>query len=413
MKLRLILLFLVISINSCSQSNIEYKKELKPFVEFLTKQKFSTAKDYILNKFKTKDIVIISERDHRDLTQYEVIFDVLKDPEFKGNVYTETGSSNNYKRINDFLLNDKLSNSEMEKELLAIYRDLTHHLIWEKYNYYALLKTIYKINKSRAKSDKILLFPLDVSFDWKEIKCSSQYKKFKDYLYYKTVDKEIKLGTTIIDRNRVMGENFVAFYEYAKKNNPKRPKALIIENTYHGYIRIPTYKPLPTMPDIYSTGEFIYKTYPKNTTNIYVNYYTQGFAKGLTNNGLFDAAFEYTKTDNIGFDLKNTPFGNSKFDLYDFGGKDYKETTFDYIFDGMIFYKPVYKMDFAMGIPNIYPKEYEKQFFERISLILGIPYEQSVKEYSKALSEINRVEHESIPADRKEKIKAQINYWLK
>ena len=402
MKLILAFLLFVLSTNSYSQDSLGYNKELKPFVDFLTQQKFPTAKDYILNKFKSKDIVIISERDHRDLTQYDVIFNVLKDPKFKGNIYTEIGSANNYKKINQFLLNSGLSEAEVEKELLDIYRDLSYDIIWEKYNYYALLKTIYQINKTRTEKDKILLFPLDISFDWKDFKCHSQYKLFDDYSEYGT-----------IDRNVIMGKNFVQFFEYAKKRNPKRNKALVIENTYHGYIRIPSYKPLPTMPEIYSTGEYIYKTYPRNTTNIYVNYYTQGFAKGLTNNGLFDAAFEYTKTDNIGFDLKNTAFGNSKFDLYNFGGDDYEETTFDYIFDGMIFYKPVYEMDLAMGIPNVYPKEYEKQFFERISLVLGIPYEQSVKEYSKALSEINRVEHESIPADRKEKIKEQINYWLK
>lgn len=412
MRIKFILLLVLITTNLFPQ-NKGYKIELEPYVKFLNDNHFPTAKDYILNKFKTKDIVIISERNHQDLSQYEVIFDVLKDPKFKGNIYTEIGSSNNYKRINDFLLNSNLSKSEMENELLDIYRNLSHHLIWEKYSYYSLLKTIYQINKTRNEINKILLFPLDVSFDWKDIKSHSQYKKFKEYLSHRKIEKDIKIAVATINRNAVMGQNFVSFFEYAKKRNPERIKALIIENTYHGYIRIPEFSPRPTEPKIFSTGQYIFKTYPNITTNIYVNYYTQAFANGLTNNGLFDASFYYTKIDNIGFDLKNTPFGNAKFDLYDFGGSDYKETTFDYIFDGMIYYKPVSELDYVIGIPNVYPKKYEKQFYERISLVLGITYEQSVNKYNKILNKINQVEHINVSDSIKKKINMQIKYWLK
>ncbi len=378
------------------------KAEVKPYIDFLKNQKFPTAKDYILKKFEKKDIVIISERDHRDLSQYDIIFDVLKDRNFKGNIYTEVGTSNNQQRINKFLTNSALDEKAKNEELLAIYRDLDYEVVWEKYNFFALLETIYEINKTREKKDKILLFPLDVAFDWNEVKCNSHYKMFVDYLEDITVN-----------RNIIMGKNFIQFYEAAKKYNPERPKALVIENTYHGYIRIP--KPLshPTEPDIYSTGEYIYKTYPETTTNIYVNYYTQGFYKGLTNNGLFDAAFAYTKIDNVGFDLKNTPFGNSKFDLYNFGGNGYEEVNFDYIFDGMIFYKPVSQMNLVIGIPNIYPKKYEKQFFERCALTDGTSYEESVKNNQDFLKEVNTKKESKLPEVELQKIKEQINYWLK
>ncbi|HIP47531.1 MAG TPA: hypothetical protein EYG92_00985 [Lutibacter sp.] len=401
MKLRFILILILFSSNIFSQEK-GYKPKLEPYVNFLEKNKFKSAKNYILSKFETKDIVIISERDHRDLSQYDVYFEVLKDPRFKGNVYTEIGSFNNYKRINKFLQNSNLSEKEKEKELLSIYRDLSFDVIWEKYNYYALLKTVYQINKMRESNDKILLFPLDLEFDWKEFDCHSQYKLFDDYSEYGT-----------IDRNVIMGKHFVRFFEYAKKRNQNRKMALVIENTYHGYVRIPKYIPLPTRPEIYSTGEYIYKTYPEITTNIYVNYYTQGFFKGLTNNGLFDAAFDYTKIDNIGFDLKKTPFGNSKFDLYNFGGTDYEKVNFDYIFDGMIFYKPISEMNLVVGIPNVYPEGYEKQFYERWTLVDGITYEQSKNENREYLQEINEIKSFNLPDSIKQKINNQINYWLK
>ena len=401
MKFKTITLLLLFSSFLFAQKE-NYKSELKPYVNFLKQNTFVSAKDYILNKFETKDIVIISERDHRDLSQYDVYFDVLKDLKFKGNIYTEVGCSNNYKKINKFLLNSNLSSEDMEKELLSIERDLDYNVIWERYNYYALLKTVYQINKTRTEKDKILLFPLDIKFDWKDFDCHSQYKLFDDYSENET-----------IDRNVIMGQHFIKFFEYAKRRNPKRRKALVIENTYHGYIRIPKYIPLPTRPLIYSTGEYIYKTYSEITTNIYVNYYTRGFSKGLTNNGLFDASFYYTKIDNVGFDLKNTPFGNSKFDLYNFGGTEYEDVNFDYIFDGMIFYKPVSEMSLVEGIPNVYPKKYEKQFYERNALVDGITYEQSVKEYSGYLKEINETNRFSLPDTIKKKIEIQIKQWIK
>ena len=392
-----ILLILTLTINI---SVFSQKMELKPYVSFLQKNKFPTAKEYILEKFETKDIVIISERDHRDITQYELYVDVIRNQNFKGNVYTEVGSWNNYQRINKFLLNSKLSEKEKEEELLSIYRDLDYTILWEKYNYYFLLNSIFEANKTRNDKDKILLFPLDLEFDWKNFDCHSQYKLFDDYS-----------ENSIIDRNIIMGKNFVNFYEYAKKRNPERKKALVIENTYHGYIRIPNFLPLPTQPDIYSTGEYIFKTYPENTTNIYINYFTQGFHNGLTNEGLFDAAFYFTKTDNIGFDLKNTPFGNSKFDLYNFGG-DYDKVNFDYIFDGMIFYKPIVEMNLVTGIPNVYPKEFEKQFHERMTLIDGISYEESIKENEELLKELNTKTETKLQDSIIQKINSQIKYWI-
>jgi hypothetical protein len=262
------------------------------------------------------------------------------------------------------------------------------------------LNSIFEANKTRNDKDKILLFPLDLEFDWKNFDCHSQYKLFDDYS-----------ENSIIDRNIIMGKNFVNFYEYAKKRNPERKKALVIENTYHGYIRIPNFLPLPTQPDIYSTGEYIFKTYPENTTNIYINYFTQGFHNGLTNEGLFDAAFYFTKTDNIGFDLKNTPFGNSKFDLYNFGG-DYDKVNFDYIFDGMIFYKPIVEMNLVTGIPNVYPKEFEKQFHERMTLIDGISYEESIKENEELLKELNTKTETKLQDSIIQKINSQIKYWI-
>src|SRR5690554_5881461 len=112
-----IFLLILLSNESFSQTKIK-NDSIKPYVEFLQKNQFPSAKDYILEKFNHYDIVILSERHHADMTQYEIILDVIKNGKFKGNVYTEVGVSNMYQKINRFLLNDTFTEEEKEKELL-------------------------------------------------------------------------------------------------------------------------------------------------------------------------------------------------------------------------------------------------------------------------------------------------------
>lgn len=375
---------------------------LKPYIHFLQNNKFHTAKDYFLERFKKYDIVVFSERHHADFSQYQLIVDFLKDKNFKGNVYKETGSSNNNKRINQFLLNPNFTETEKHKELLSIYKDLTSYPIWEYYNYYYLLNEIYEINRTREIEDKILFFPLDVEFNWSDFTCPQQYELFDKYLNDSTVN-----------RNEIMGSNFVKFYESSKRKNPNKTKALVIENTYHGYIRLPKYLPNPTQPIGETAGSYIYKTYPKTTTNIYINYLktANGF-KDLANNGIFDASFDYTNMDNIGFDLKNTPFGKSKFDLYNFGGTDYEEVEYQYIFDGMIFYKPLSKINLVYGIPDICSKEFEDDFYKRVALTENISIEEAKKQNAEFYKSLDKIQEKKLDDKVLENIKQQIDKWF-
>ncbi len=49
--------------------------------QFLAAQNTS-AKEYILSQFADHDLVIVCERDHKELTQYELLRDVISDPRF-------------------------------------------------------------------------------------------------------------------------------------------------------------------------------------------------------------------------------------------------------------------------------------------------------------------------------------------
>jgi hypothetical protein len=219
-----------------------------------------------------------------------------------------------------------------------------------------------------------MLRPLDVIFSWDSIKCNEQFNMFYEMM-------ESNGFTLVIDRNLIMAKHFIRQYSDDKQTNPNKQKALVIMNTYHGYTRIPTCLLRPTEPDIYSMAEYIYKTYPNSTKGILINgIFNSG---GLVANGKWDAAFKFTGNKKIGFDLKNTPFGKTKFDMYNFGGNAYESVNFDFIFDGFVFYEPIENWEIITGIPEIfYDEKFVQEFYRRGLMFKGVS-EEELKSYIK------------------------------
>jgi len=237
---------------------------IKPYVDFLNSKTFLSPKEYVLKSFEDKDIVVLCERVHAEIKQYEMIVDILKDERFTGNIYTEVGVFNAGNEINEFLLEENLSDGEIKEHLLKILRNLDMFSLWPNYNFYYLLENIYLINQQRGLTEKIKLIPLDVVFSWDSIKCDEQYNMF-----YEMLEPQNNLPP-VIDRNAIMAKHFIRKYYMEKYYNPNKQKALVIMNTYHAYTRIPSYLPLPTEPNLYSTAEYIYKTYPNSTKGILI-----------------------------------------------------------------------------------------------------------------------------------------------
>lgn len=344
---------------------------IKSYVDFLNGKTFLSPKEYVLESFEEKDIIVLCERLHPEFTQYEMIVDIIKDKRFAGNVYTEVGVFNAGKQINEFLLMEKLSDIEIKAYLLNIFRNLDMFSLWPNYNYYYLLESIYQINQQRQLTEKIQLFPLDVMFSWDSIKCIEQYDMFLDMM------EPQNNFPPVIDRNVIMAQHFIRKYDQEKYSNPNKKKAVIIMNTYHAYTRTPSYLPHPTEPNTYSTAEYIYKTFPNSTKGILINGISNSWK--LVANGKWDAAFKFAACKNIGFDMKGTPFGKTKFDMYNFGGHAYETVNFEYIFDGMVFYEPIENFELVVGIPGIFDdKEFVTEFYRRTAMEEGITIEESM-----------------------------------
>jgi len=378
---------------------------IKPYVDFLSSKTFLSPKEYVLKSFEEKDIIVLCERLHPEFKQYEMIVDIIKDKRFTGNVYTEVGVFNVGKQINEFLLKENLTDNEIKEHLLAIFRNLDMCPLWPNYNYYYLLENIYKINQERQLNEKIQLFPLDIIFSWDSIKCNEQYNMFLDMM------EPQNNFPPVINRNTIMAQYFIRKYDQEKYSNPNKKKALVIMNTYHGYTRIPKRLPLPTEPFTYSTAEYIYKTFPNSTKGILINGISNLWE--LVANGKWDAAFKFTGNKNVGFDMKDTPFGKTKFDMYNFGGNAFETVNFEYIFDGMIFYEPIENFEVVVGIPGIFDdKAFVTEFYRRTSIDERISIEEAMssKDINKNIEDWNLKKVNKIGG--LDKFNNMINKWL-
>jgi hypothetical protein len=70
-----ILMFMLIwsCLNLTAQQKISgYSPEIEPYIGFI-KEKQTSPATYLLEKFKTHDVIVFGERDHRDITQYYFI----------------------------------------------------------------------------------------------------------------------------------------------------------------------------------------------------------------------------------------------------------------------------------------------------------------------------------------------------
>lgn len=378
---------------------------IRPYVDFLKGNTFLSPDEYVLKSLEEKDIVVLCERLHPEFTQYEMIVDVLKDKRFTGNVYTEIGVFNSGMQINAFLLKENLSDKEIQEHLLAIFKNLDMFSLWPNYNYCYLLESIYRINQQRPLNEKIQLFPLDVAFSWDSIQCDAQYRMFMDMM------EPQNNFSPVIHRNAIMAQHFIGKYLRERYLNPNKKKALVIMNTYHGYTRIPKYKPLPTEPYVYSTAEYIYRTFPDATKGILIN----GISNSgqLVANGIWDAAFRVTGNKKIGFDFKDTPFGKTKFDMYNFGGSAYETVSFEYMFDGMVFYEPVENFELVVGIPGIFDdKAFVNEFYRRSALEEQITLEEAMssKEINEYIRDWNVKKVSEI--DDPDKFNDAINKWV-
>ncbi|UOB18651.1 hypothetical protein [Abyssalbus ytuae] len=344
-----ILLLLLLSKIYCYSQN----PEIKPYVDYLKKTENKSAKDYILQQFKTHDIVILCERHHREFSQYELIKEILSDEYFKKNVkniFTEIGVINLQPEITEFLKTNGLDSLYVENKLNDFQQNASFYFVWEQYNFHFFLKTIYDINNNSE--NQISLYPSDSEFDWKKVKTAEDYKR----------EYEIEIEP----RDSIIAFNIIN--RYKKIKSEKNKKALVILNYRHAF-KIHTIRSNGELQQ--NTGKYLSDYFGNRLVSILLNcpiFFKKDkkWEYKLIQDGKWDAAFKKLDIDNMGFDFKNSVFGNDKFDLWN----EIEDIKYKDVFDGFVFYKTIENHDLIEYYKGLISKDFENEFFRRLKIQL-------------------------------------------
>ena len=354
MKQLTLLISLILTITACKESskNLSHK-------EFVEGQSCS-AKDYVIDLFETHDIVILCERFHAEFTQYELFLDIVKDPYFidnVGNVYTEVGVSNMNAKVNSFLntpMNDSITERE---EVSKIFREYDDTPYWHCHSCPWLMTEIHELNQSLPQDKKIGLHPVDVAFNWADYQTSSKYGT---YLFAQ--DK----------RDSIMSNTIIQLFEKQKIDSSKRTKALVIMNYRHAFIKDFEYIDKEKYGSRQNVGRFLVDAYSDKVASVYIM--GLGMPKlhkeySVVQGGKWDAAFESASKTDLGFNLKNSPFGKDDFDVIP---KDIIKEKYTYqdIFTGLIYYKPIQEHLLVYGWNGFVTEEFEPEMRRRSSLLM-------------------------------------------
>lgn len=374
-----------------STGEIQYKAEIAPYVDFLKKQNQKPV-DYVMGLFEKYDMVILCERHHAEATQYDFIYNLVSDKRFiekVGNIFTEVGTSTMNGYLHDFLFANSLSDNEVENKVLFIYRNFSFIPHWIKYNFYDFLKKIYIVNKSLPANLKVNLYFSDMPFSWEGM-TKEKYKQFHDVL-----DK----------RDWVIADQIIKKFANIAKSNQPRKKALVIMNYRHAFNDFKYAD--GTKGD--NVGRYIFKALPGKVANVMLNYSLHKYIDNkstyfLLSNGKWDAAFEVIGNTDLGFDFRGNPFGADYFDFFPY---EKINATYQDVFTGFIFYKPLKEQKLLWGIPKLFANGYDKILLDR-EAIFGYPVApDEVDEFFKRNETLVEEKYEGIT----ETIN-QINQWL-
>lgn len=280
---------------------------VEKYVNFLYENR-QDVNDYIFSLYNQYDHIILCERMHSEMTQYDMIYDLVTDSRFVDNigvVFTETGnveSQNAYQKMvnidfsNDIVLQQELSSFMMMNQ--------SFHLLWSNTNWFNFLKKMYYYNHNKEKKIDVL---------------------FTDRANWVFNDK-------IYDRDRFMANNILSTIKERSLN-----KSLTIMNYRHAYLKGQD-----------NCSYYIAKEFPGKVANVLIN--TVGWNMQPLQHGKWDVAFEQMPENAFAFNLEGSPFGKDNFDHFIFFSP-LSRRQYEEMFNGVIYYNPLYQHFFGYGFP--------------------------------------------------------------
>jgi len=293
---------------------------LDKYTSFL-KQPHLSPKEYVLSLFDKYDIVIIGEAAHREILEWDLITDIVKDPRFiekAGNVFTEYGSVNYQSKANTFLKTIYPNDSLLNKA--------TATLGYMRVSYYNFLKNVNLKNTTLNDSNKINVWFTDDDYENSYIRNAMLYKNDES------------------NRDSIMADVVIQWYNKARNNT--KHKCLLVTNYRHAFGNVSDtnqYKHNSRYEHIISGNEaqYIFKSFPNITANVMLNMVGDEIYFFMpVQNGKWERAFELNGNKTYGFNLKDSPLGDDAFDFFPTLGYQVKLKYQD-IYTGFIYFAPI------------------------------------------------------------------------
>jgi hypothetical protein len=378
-----------------------YDKAIDKYVQFLKQQK-QTPVDYIVGLFKTYDLVVLCERSHPEVTQYEMIYEIAADKRFQqqaGHIFMENGGRTVRPLAESFLMDDSLTEPQVQEKLRAIFRNFDWTGASDRTNVYDFWKKVYDLNRSLPNDLRVHIYPSDLDFDWKGATKES----------YGVLCKQ--LGR----RDQLMADNVAQKFNLIRES-AGRNKALVIMNYRHAFPHIPIRQGGQTATVENMTG-FLMAAYPGKVANVMIN--NVRLMPGSTDDhlvisamqdGKWDAAFAVLANPSVGFDFKGSPFGGDEFDYFAVPfpiGRKYQD-----LFTGYVFFKPLDEHRMTFHIPGLLDPPFAGEMLKRCR-IMG--QNRSAEEIAKEIEQSQTVRtygYENKEMFSKSDYAPKIRQWL-
>jgi hypothetical protein len=285
-------------------------ESVKFYKEWLLTNKPVNAVDYVFSLFEEYDHVIISERTHTEYTQYEFLMELISDNRFVDvrDIHIEYLNSYYQDEMQKFV-HTSFSDEEVQNEHTA--EALTYGtILWPWFgsaNLFDFLKKVNTINSGLADSLKLNVYCADIAGNWDTI---TGYNVLQAALL----------------RDQYMGQKIVQNIQ-----DHNQEKSLIILNSRHAFIEKQF-----TPDEFIHAAEYIHHAFKGYVANVLLNAITINTLPMSypIQSGKWDKAFELANANKVGFDFKNTPFGQDVFDFNPFVPGRYED-----IYTGFVYWE--------------------------------------------------------------------------
>ena len=313
------------------------------YVQYLERAR-ETPIDYVMRQFDRYDVVILAENYHPEATQWELIFELVRDPRFVarvGRVFTEYGYVEDQPALDRLLLTPAPTDEDITRQAVAVMRNIADgpNTGWDNTNFFRYLQRLARFNATQPADRRIRHFFTDRDPGWLQ-----RTREGAAAVERRKSDRDKRMAQTVIDR-------------LSRERGATAPKALVIMNYRHAFA--------PT--ELRNAAGYLFAAFPGRTASVLLGPYVVPLVFAPLHGGRWDAAWDAIGNRPVGFDLRGSPFGDDNFDLFPFPGVNGRYVYQD-VFTGMVLVTPLRDQYVERGIPG-YVDGFEAELVRRAQLL--------------------------------------------